>query len=131
MAHLTCQTGSGDSTIYTCGYLLGYTIHYPRSHINHFISTCLTWHSNFRIENTLFLLISCVSWFPQTLLVLIHAIYFKRKSPTLWLSCVVRVCGIIQLFGMNLPKRAMLQMHVTFLWLVVKLHDALKLYFLK
>lgn len=83
MAHLTCQTRTGDSTIYICDYLLGYPIHFPRSYINHCICTCLTLHSKFRIEKTLFSLTLCILWFSQPLLVLIDAIYLNITSAIL------------------------------------------------
>lgn len=59
VVHLTCQAGNGDSIIYMCDDLLGYTVHFPRSYINHFVSTCLPWRSSFSVETLLLFTFFC------------------------------------------------------------------------
>lgn len=108
-------------------------LHHPLSQIPHssfyFHSPDMTFQLQDRKHIVLTYLV-CVM-IPQTLLVLIHAIYFKRNKPYLMTVMYCKSLWNYSLLGMNLPKRAKLQMHVSFLWLMVRLHDAMKLYFFK
>lgn len=97
MVYLTCHTGNGDSTIRI------HTVHLSMSYINHFISPCLSWHSQFRVE---------------ILLILPDTIYFKYWKLCLWLYffkgmySIVPLCGIWRKLSLT-PKLWMCSSHVT------------------
>lgn len=74
---LACHPGNGDNGVHI------HAVHLPLSYINHFISTCLSWSSHFRVG---------------ILLILMNHICFKYPKLSLWWY-FLKACAIGPLYG--------------------------------